>query len=113
MVNSAQQIPYQLLMAAQSFVTISKEKSYAQQWKTPMVAKSQPYVCKELPITMENTALLILSAQQTAKLMKSHVHTELMQEVAKKPPFAELKEEITMESFVLEFAHQPVELTRF
>merc|ERR1719430_2618223 len=69
----------------------------------PMVARSQPYVCKELPITMENTA----------KLMKSHVHTELMQEVAKKPPFAELKEEITMESFVLEFAHQPVELTRF
>merc|ERR1712126_555069 len=54
-----------------------------QQWKTPMVAKSQPYVCKELLITMENTAQLILSVQQTAKLMKSLALTELMQEVVK------------------------------
>ena len=102
-----------LLMVAQSCVTISKEKSYAQQWKTPMVARNQPYVCKEQPITMENTAQLILSVQQTAKLMKSLALTELMQEVVKKPPFAELKEQITMGSFALEFVHQPVELTKY
>ena len=30
-----------LLMVAQSCVTISKEKSYAQQWKTPMVARNR------------------------------------------------------------------------
>ena len=78
-----------------------------------MVARNQPYVCKELPTTVENTAQLILSAQQTAKLMKSLALTELMQEVVKKPPFAELKEQTTMENFVLEFVHQPVELTKF
>merc|ERR1712098_907682 len=100
MVNSAQQILYLLL-------------TYAQQWKTPMVAKSQPYVCKELLITMENTAQLILSVQQTAKLMKSLALTELMQEVVKKPPFAERKEQITMGSFALEFVHQPVERTKY
>merc|ERR1712126_144496 len=92
---------------------ISKEKSHGQQWKTPMVVRSQPYVCKELPITMENTAQLIRSAQQTVKLMKSLVLMELMQEVAKKPPFVELKEQITMESFALVFVHQPVVLTKF
>merc|ERR1712126_634237 len=109
----AQQILYLLLMDAQSFVTISKEKSYAQQWKAPMVARNQLYVCKGLPITMENTAQLIPSVQQTAKLMKLLAHTVWMQEVAKKPPFAGLREQTTMESFASEFVHQPVELTKF
>ena len=62
---------------------------------------------------MENTAQLILSVQQTAKLMKSLVLTVWMQEAAKKPPFAELKEQTTTESFALEFVHQPVELTKY
>merc|ERR1711963_386529 len=111
--NSAQLILSLLLMAAQSFATISKEKSCAHQWKTPTVARTQLSVCKELLIPMDNIAQLTPSAQPTAELMRLLAPTELTQEVSKKPLFAELKEMTEMVSFALEFAHQPVLLMKF
>merc|ERR1711963_248969 len=90
--NSAQLILSLLLMVAQSFVMISKEKSCAHQWKTPTVARTQPSVCKERLITMDNIVQLISSAQPTAELVRLLAPTELTQEVAKKQLFAELKE---------------------
>jgi len=113
MENSAQSIPYPLLMVAPSFVMISKEKSCAHQKKMPTVARNHTYVCKEQLIPMDNTAQLILSAQQTVEMKKLLAHMVSMLEVAKKTLFAELKEETTMESYALEYAHLLAQLTKF
>merc|ERR1712150_147311 len=59
----------------------------------PTVARSHTYVCKEQLIPMDNTAQLILAAKKTL--------------------FAELKEETTMESYALEYAHLLAQLTKF
>ena len=97
--NSAQLIPSLLPMAVQSYVMISKEKSCAHQWKTQTDARTQPSVCKEPLIPMDNTVQLIPSAQLIAKMMKLHAPTELTQEAAKRPLFAEPKEQTRMENF--------------
>ena len=99
MESSAQLILSLLLMAAQSFVTISKEKSYAHQWKTPTVARNHPSVWQEPWIQMDNTVQLTLSVQPTASLKRSPAPIQLILEVAKKLHFAELKELIRMENF--------------
>jgi len=78
-----------------------------------MVARTQPSVCKERLITMDNIVQLIPSAQPTAELVRLLAPTELTQEVAKKQLFAELKEMTEMVSFALEFVHQPVLLMKF
>merc|ERR1712224_593259 len=113
MENSAHLSPSLLPMAAQSYVMISKEKSCAHQWKTPTVARIQPSVCKEPLILMEDTAQLIPFAQLIAQMMRLLVLMELTLEAAKRPLFAELKEQTRMENFALVFVHQLVQLTKF
>jgi hypothetical protein len=113
MENSAQSILSPLLMAAQCFVMTSKEKSCAHQWKTLMVVRNHPFVCKEQQLPMDNTAQLILSAQPTVVLMRLLAHMKSILEVAKKLLFAELKDQIRTENYVLEFAHQLAQLMRF
>ena len=100
MENSAQLILFLLLMAAQSFVTISKEKSCAHQWKTPTVARNHPSVWQEPWIQMDNTVQLILSVHPTANLTRSPAPIQLILEVAKKLHFVESKEMIRMENSV-------------
>lgn len=113
MENSAPLSPSLLPMAVQSFVMISKEKSCAHQWKTPTDARIQPSVCKEPLIPMEDTVQLIPSAQPIAPMMRLLVHMELTQEAAKRPLFAELKEQTRTENFALVSVHQLVQLTKF
>ena len=99
MENSAHLIPSPLPMAAQSSVMISKEKSCAHQWKMPTDARTQPSVCKEPLIPMDNIVQLIPFAQLIAKMMRLLAPTELTQEAAKRPLFAEPKEQTRMENF--------------
>merc|ERR1712179_393190 len=73
----------------------------------PTVARNHTYVCKEQLIPMDNTA------QQTVEMRKLLAHMVSMLEVAKKTLFAELKEETTMESYALEYAHLLAQLTKF
>jgi len=110
--SSAQLIPSLLPMAVQSYVMISKEKSCAHQWKTQTDARTQPSVCKEPLIPMDNTVQLIPSAQLIAKMTRLLVLMELTPEAAKRPLFAELKEQTRMENFALVCAHQLVQLMK-
>ena len=100
MENSAQLIPFLLLMAAQFFVTISKEKSCAHPWKTLTVARNHPAVWQEPWIQMDNTVQLTLSVQPTANLTRFPAPIQLILEVAKKLHFVEPKEMIRMENSV-------------
>merc|ERR1712198_316048 len=63
----------------------------------PTDARTQPSVCKEQLIPMDNIVQLIPFAQL----------------IAKRPLFAEPKEQTRMENFALVSVHQLVELTKF
>merc|ERR1719385_34668 len=79
----------------------------------PTDARIQPSVCKEPLIPMDNIVQLIPFAQPIAQMMRLLVLMELTQEAAKRPLFAELKEQTRMENFALVSVHQLVQLTKF
>merc|ERR1712180_163552 len=100
MENSVQLIHFLLLMAVQSFVTISKEKSCAHPWKTLTVARNHPSVWQEPWIQTDNTVLHTLSVHPTANLTRLPAPIQLILEVVKKLHFVEPKEMIRMENSV-------------
>merc|ERR1712136_674704 len=67
----------------------------------PTDARTQPSVCKEPLIPMDNIVQPILFAQLIAKMMRLLAPTELTQEAVKRPLFAEPKEQTGMENFAL------------
>merc|ERR1719411_1909098 len=78
----------------------------------PTDARTQPSVCKEQLIPMDNIVQLIPFAQLIAKMMRLLAPTELTQEAVKRPLFAEPKEQTRIENLSKMSPNQLVELPK-